>query len=558
MQLFREKFPSEITELYHRYNGTDRMHQAVVFFVLGGPLLVDLVNRQGDNVAGAVPSAAAAAAANTTTTTRPSSRKIPYFYNAKTVIPAPEVNGEDAHEDLKKHGAGASNANKDKNALDDNKAAATGCVDRSGRFAFVGSVKGELSIVDLDSLTVMDHILCCETKLRIMHIHMSSQNDRILVNGCDRMLRVCSVDVKDIIAGEGATPRTEDGATPSADNGATTDGQRASVGKGPLLTLVQTFKNSIENFAWGNCSFSHDCRYVIGSPLTKTGETHQLHVFNCLTGNFECVLEGPPESVTHIEYHPHSPILLSVSSGGEVYVWAKNYTEKWSAFAPDFRELDENEEYVEREDEFDLSPHDPEEGLRPVTANGAATGAEANGFHLHSDGRQHHADGKGEPDGPMNDAESDAEIDVTTVDKEMEALDAFDLCDDCHEEPLRYLPITPGSMEIVVHQHEFASGKESTRADDGTTEARASKKGVPSSSQPAADANRVNGGAARRERRRGGGDDAATTTVPAGNANDRKRRGDEPAPSADDCDDGPVACEGDQAASAKKKAKKRR
>ena len=62
MQLFREKFPSEITELYHRYNGTDRMHQAVVFFVLGGPLLVDLVNRQGDNIAGAVPSAAERAA----------------------------------------------------------------------------------------------------------------------------------------------------------------------------------------------------------------------------------------------------------------------------------------------------------------------------------------------------------------------------------------------------------------------------------------------------------------------------------------------------------------
>ncbi len=66
-------------------------------------------------------------------------------------------------------------------------------------------------------------------------------------------------------------------------------------------------------------------------------------------------------------WHPLRSMLLSVSGAGRVLCWARIYSENWSAFAPDFLELDENLEYVEKEDEFDWNT--------PVGRGGAAARA---------------------------------------------------------------------------------------------------------------------------------------------------------------------------------------
>lgn len=99
---------------------------------------------------------------------------------------------------------------------------------------------------------------------------------------------------------------------------------------------------------------------------------HELYIWDKATGSLVKMLTGqkgetlldiavgfkknsqaPHTDHTHFQWHPVRPIILSISNG-VVNVWAQAAVELWSAYAPNFKELDENEEYKETEDEFDI------------------------------------------------------------------------------------------------------------------------------------------------------------------------------------------------------------
>jgi COMPASS component SWD1 len=72
------------------------------------------------------------------------------------------------------------------------------------------------------------------------------------------------------------------------------------------------------------------------------------------TGRYETTLEGNKQGVVDVCWHPspQQSLLASCSTHGVVCIWRKPVTENWSAYAPGFKELEENVVYHEREDEF--------------------------------------------------------------------------------------------------------------------------------------------------------------------------------------------------------------
>eukprot|EP00164_Ancoracysta_twista_P007584 GFYU01010793.1.p1 GENE.GFYU01010793.1~~GFYU01010793.1.p1 ORF type:complete len:468 (+),score=119.96 GFYU01010793.1:153-1556(+) len=187
---------------------------------------------------------------------------------------------------------------------------------RHGDKIYLGSNKGVITIFQTDTRKVLSSHKVCPQASAIRSISWSKNGEQMLVNAADRILRVFD--------------------------------------KGDFSKPVE-FREVVNGLAWKKCCFSSgDAEYVIGGSAANA--EHNIYIWNRKFGALRKILEGPKEGIMDLVWHPRKPMIVSCSTSGLVFIWSKNYTENWSAFAPDFKELEENEEYIEREDEFDVVP----------------------------------------------------------------------------------------------------------------------------------------------------------------------------------------------------------
>ncbi|PPD74232.1 hypothetical protein GOBAR_DD28849 [Gossypium barbadense] len=219
------------------------------------------------------------------------------------------------------------------------------CFNKNGDLVYVGNSKGEILIIDHKNVKVLAMVPISSGAV-VKNIVFSRNGQHLLTNSSDRIIRIYE-NILPLKDGLGAlhdlnkTIKEED----------TLENVKAVGSK--CLVLFREFQDSITKTHWKAPCFSGDGEWVISASASK-GE-HKIYIWD-RAGHLVKILEGPKEQLIDLAWHPVHPIIVSVSLTGLVYIWAKDYTENWSAFAPDFKELEENEEYVEREDEFDLVP----------------------------------------------------------------------------------------------------------------------------------------------------------------------------------------------------------
>ncbi|CAO3563655.1 unnamed protein product [Mortierella alpina] len=207
--------------------------------------------------------------------------------------------------------------------------------DRHGKKIYAGTNRGYINIIDAETRTLLYEFR--PTTSAIKHIQFSRRGKEIVVNANDRIIRLFA---------------TKEDSPPEQ---------------------LYKFQDLVNRIQWNQCCLSSDSDYVIGGSAHQA--EHNIYIWDKIGGNLVKILEGPKEPLEDLAWHPIRPIIASVSSYGTIHVWATNYQENWSAFAPDFKELEENIDYEEREDEFDIVPeeeatkrkHDDEDVIVDVT-----------------------------------------------------------------------------------------------------------------------------------------------------------------------------------------------
>ncbi|XP_065883835.1 retinoblastoma-binding protein 5 homolog [Dysidea avara] len=214
--------------------------------------------------------------------------------------------------------------------------------DRRGQYIISGNSKGNMVVVDAKTLEVKKVFKLSANlgAVAVKSVEFARKGSHCLVNSTDRIVRVYDVD--DIVH------NADSGTEPEA---------------------LQRLQDLVNKTMWKKCCFSGDGQYIVAG----TARHHTLYIWDKASGNLVKILSGQKgEMLLDVVWHPVLPIICSVSNG-VVNIWGHMLVENWSAFAPDFQELEENIDYDEKEDEFDIEDED-----RSVEGEKGASGKEDN------------------------------------------------------------------------------------------------------------------------------------------------------------------------------------
>lgn len=196
----------------------------------------------------------------------------------------------------------------------------------TGEHILQGTDKGWLNLVEVETKKVIYSYKV--SSHAIIALRLSNSGNEIIVSSKDRVIRTIRLPN---LAAENLDPDTIQ------------------------IEVEHHFQDVVNRLAWNAVAFSSTGEYVTAS----TYNNHDIYIWERTHGSLVKILEGPREEHGPVEWHPQRPMIVACGlESGTIHVWSIISPQRWSALAPDFAEVEENVEYIEREDEFDIYPED--------------------------------------------------------------------------------------------------------------------------------------------------------------------------------------------------------
>jgi COMPASS component SWD1 len=227
----------------------------------------------------------------------------------------------------------------------------------NGAHIITGTSKGYINIIETTTLRTI-HSSKLSTGLFSL-LRLTSNGRQLLANSTDRIIRVINMpDLSLLRPTTSTSPQDPDPDSPALDPSTL------------YLSVEHKFQDLVNRLRWNHASISPSptssltpdpsnpttsfaaSDYVVATTYMK----RDIYIWELRTNSLLRILENREEPAI-IEWHPSRPLLACTSiETGSIQIWGIEPQQKWSALAPDFTEVTENVDYIEREDEFDVYP----------------------------------------------------------------------------------------------------------------------------------------------------------------------------------------------------------
>ncbi|KAL6450679.1 SWD1 COMPASS component SWD1 [Candida maltosa Xu316] len=193
-----------------------------------------------------------------------------------------------------------------------------------GKYIFSGTSKGYLNVFEVNkSVKLIRSIKVCNSNIK--NLMISANGRKLAMNSSDRIIR--QISLPDLV-------------------------NQPQVNEGDF-EVDHKYQDVVNRLNWNSVTFNHNGEFLIAS--THGQSSHDLYLWETSMGSLVKILEGSNEELIDVKWNYSRCMIGSIGlDSGVIYLWTVPFPQKWSALAPDFVEVEENIEYIEKEDEFDV------------------------------------------------------------------------------------------------------------------------------------------------------------------------------------------------------------